>query len=206
MKPTGLDNATDPAIEALSALAKTAVNESLETVLGTDAIRNVYAVPLPLSLLLMGNLPALSIYRLEDRETDKGDWMFEEVTTYRFDYYSPATAVSRIDKRWPILRSVWAALLPVLREGRHPSVADGQPMGVGRYVLGSGRVQYTFVPGAEQTYLSFRGQVQLEGTYEPIVGWDGGALSDFDTLWTDWDLPPESNVDLEAQNETKPNG
>lgn len=201
---TGLDNATDPQIAALAALIKQTVNSELIPIVGANAIQSCFGSPLPLSLL--GNkLPALTIYRLEDRDVDKGDHMFEESTTFRFDYFCVATAIARLDTRWAILRAVWTKLLAGVREGRHESLNDGADMQIGRYVLGSGKVNYTFVPGSDQTYPAFRGQVSIEGCYEPVTPSVSG-LDDFNKLWTDWDLRPETNADLEAQDLAEPNG
>lgn len=201
-----LDDASDPQVVGLAKLCRYAVNSNLQTQLGTDAVRYTVGAPFPLSLIKTNNTPALCIYRFEDRDLDKGYQMFEAITTWNFDYYAPATSITKLDKRWPILQLVWWNMVSAIRSGRDSRIADGVDLNLGRYILGSARANYTFVAGAEQTYPAFRGQLQLQHCFEPPFEWDGEGLDDFDTLWTDWDLKPETNSDLEAQNETKPNG
>lgn len=198
---SGLDQATDPQVAALAALCKQTVNANMQPILGVDAIRYCFGSPLPLSLLTNNKLPCLLVYRMEDRDRDKGQFMLEEVDTFRFDYYCAATPLSRIDARWPVLRGVWANLLAGIRYGRHESLNDGADLQIGRYVLGSGKATYTFVPGAEQTYPAFRAEVRIEGCYEPVTPLVSG-LDDFLRVYTDWDLVPEHNITLEAQDET----
>lgn len=201
-----LDQTTDPHIEVLARLVKAAVNGQLSDPLGTEALTNCFGAPLPLSLLGQNVLPAMTIYRQQDRDRDKGDWAHEQTTEFRFDYFAPATPIARLPERWPLLRAVWVATLGVVRQGSHPDVMDGQNLGLGRYVLGSGRCQYAFVPGANNTYPAFRATIEIESSYEPPEEFKGTALADFNLLWTQYDLRPETNTDFEAESETKPNG
>jgi hypothetical protein len=205
-----LDNTRDIPIEVLAALARVGVNAALRDTLGRDAIDYIYGSPLPLSVLRQTALPALTIYRLEDRDRNKGDFVYEDVTTYRFDYFAPATPLIRLDKRWPLLRNVWVALVGVLREGAHPDINDGKPMlrtdgGICRYVLGSARVRYSALPGVEP-YPTFQAQMDFEGNYAWPESFDATGLDDFNTLWTDWDLKQDFVEPWEASNISKPNG
>lgn len=193
-----LETARDEAIEALAALCKGAVNAALQPTLGTLAIKYVFPAPLPLDLIAQNSLPALCVYRSIERDRDAGDWIFEDVTTYRFDYYAPATPLVRIQDRWPLLHQVWTVMLAAIREGRDPNVSDNAYIlragGIARYVLGTGQAEYTFVPGANNTYPYFRAQLQLEGCYDkPAAHIDAAnrsTLDDFETLHTEWNLPP----------------
>jgi hypothetical protein len=206
-----LDDTRDIGIEALASLARTGVNKALQPVLGRTAIDYIYGSPLPLSLLRQTGLPAMTIYRLEDRDRNKGDWVFEDVTTYRFDYMAPATPLVRLDKRWPLLRLVWTTLLATLRQGSHPDVNSGAPMipqhpvGLCRYVLGSARARYSALPGAEP-YPYFQGQMDFESNYPWPLAFDATTLDSFDRLWTDWDIKIDYHEPWEASNISEPNG
>jgi len=203
---SALDLAKDPVQETLAVLAKEGTNARLREALGGDPVKNAFGAPLPISLLTAKALPCVCVYRLEDRDQDKGDWAFQHVTTWRFDYFSTAVPVSRIDRRWPLLQQVWFAMLASIRDDRVPGINDCKPLESGRYVLGTARVQYTFVPGADSTYPSFRGQLQIERAYDEPTCYTGKALADFDTLWTDWNIQPDDNLEVEASDEIKPNG
>lgn len=199
----------DPGIEALGILSKAAVNAKLEPVIGEPAIRHTFGVQFPTSLLGAEVLPCLCIYRFRDQDRVKGDTLFEETTTFRFDYLLPATTADHIDKRWPLLRQVWITMLGALRVGRHPDVANEENLlqrgGLFRYVLGSGRVDYGVIDNRGTVYPSFRGQMQFEGAYPtPESFYDDVdknlRLSNFGGLDVKWDLRPETNQEFEAQD------
>lgn len=201
MPPTNLDISQDTAIDALALLIRGAVNARLLPELGGKAIERIYGAPMPLSLIGQGNVPVLLIYRVQDRDRDKGDWIFEDLSTFRFDYMLPATPKERIPLRWPVLRRVWAAVLAVCREGKDPLVQDNAEVleagGLARYVLGTGKADYSFVAGANNTYPMFRGEMQFHGCYPPPEAFIDFANCDTLDPWitqhTEWDLPPDGN-------------
>jgi len=208
--PTDLDISADTAVQALALLIRGSVNARLLPELGGNAIELIYGAPLPLSLLAQGNQPTLLIYRAQDRDRDKGDWLFEENSVFRFDYMLPATPHDRIVQRWPVLRRVWAAMIAVCREGRDPLIEDNakvlEAAGLARYGLGTGRADYSFVPGANQTYPMFRGEMTFDGCYPAPEAFidlaNRHTLDAYVTQHTEWDLPPDGlNIVDEAVND-----
>lgn len=205
-----LDVVRDYAIEAIAALCKGTVNAKLEPVLGENAINKTFGAPLPLPLLPAPVFPALCIYRLNDRDKDRGDWIFEDVSTFRFDYYVGPTPIDRIDQRWPLLREVWEIMLAVLRVGRDPSVAEEAEIlktgGVTRYVLGSARNEYLFAPANSQAYPMLRGNISFDTCYpSPDSFYDNLdkslRLDTFEGLDVDWNIALPDNPEIEARSE-----
>ena len=167
-----------------------------------------FGAPIPRTLLGQNILPCLSVYRLRDLDMDKGDFIYQDLTTWHFDYYTPATPLNRIDRRWPLLRRVWNILLGTARIGRSPYSLEGKPLpelqNVLRYVLGSGRVDYGAASVGGIVYPSFRGQITFEVDARPPQEFydrlQRHRLADFETLAVDWHLAPEQNSEIEAQS------
>ena len=205
-----LDGIEDPGINALALLIRNVVNAELLPQLGGPAIAKLFQSPLPIGVLAQGALPALGIYRFQDRDRDKGDWVFEEFSVFRFDYVTPATPLNKVDKRWPLLRAVWTRLLAVCREGKHPDVAAGVNVleggGIARVALGTARVDYRFEPGQNSTYPMFRGEITFESCYPApeafIDSRNVDRLDDYITQNTKWNIPPGEN-DVDAENDLK---
>lgn len=206
-----LDDLHDYQVEAITALAKGTVNAKLQALVGEDAIKMTFGSPLPVQLLAQTTaFPCLCVYRHQDRDKELSQLDYEDTTTFRFDYFAPATPVAKIDVRRPLLRKVWETMLGVLRVGRDPSVANEAELlkagGLFRYVLGTARVEYTFAPGTGQVYPAFRGQMDFDGCYPtPDSFYDDLdrclLLDSFERLDVDWDLRPKLNQEFEARNE-----
>ena len=203
-----LNDTVDPAINALAALIRGTLNPRFADQVGGDVINAVYGAPLPLSLLGRTQGTTLNIYRSRDADRDKGDWVYEESSVIRFDYFLPATTLETLDRRWPLLRNVWMAMLAVCRSGSDPEVAEGAPIlrnaGLSYMVLGSAKIDYSFVPGVNQAYPMFRGEMTFIGCYPAPDAHvtDAFGLDDFLKNATDWNLPPDGlNNTVEAQNE-----
>jgi hypothetical protein len=205
------DNAHDFGVEALGILAKGAVNAKLQPIFGRSAIAKVFGAPLPVALLSQSNaFPCMCIYRAQDRDRNLGDFVFDNVTTFRFDYVMPATPLEDSDKRRHVMRMVWEVLLGVMRVGRDPAVANEVELlknaGLFRYALGSARCDFTFLASGSQTlFPAFRGTMDFEGEYiTPDSFYDDllkcERLDTFAELHVDWDLVPELNIDIEAQD------
>jgi hypothetical protein len=203
-----LDRVDDIQTTALGLLCRSAVNGELKDLLGQDAIVRTFGAPLPLPMMGQNILPCLSVYRLRDIDQDKGDFIYQDLTTWRFDYYTPATPLNLIDKRWPVMRRVWNIMFGAVRVGRSPHQVDEQPLpelqNVLRYVLGSGRVNYGTASLENVVYPSFRGEVTFEvDSKSPQAFYDDMdkmlRLDDFETLAVDWNLA-ETGADIEAQS------
>ena len=206
---TGLDKLQDIQTLALGSLLRESINAELRDETGQDVIAATFGAPFPLAMLGQSALPCLSIYRLRDVDQDKGDFIYQDLTTWRFDYYTPATPLNYIDKRWAVLRRVWNLLLGTVRVGRSPWHVEEQPMpelqNVLRYVLGSGRADYGAASIGGVVYPSFRGQITFEvDARTPQSFYDDMEkrmrLDDFNTMAVDWDLVPKQNSELEAQS------
>jgi len=204
-----LDRIEDLETQALGLVCREAVNGELQSLLEQDAIMRTFGAPLPLAMMGMSILPCLSVYRLRDIDQDKGDWIFQDLTTWRFDYYTPATALNHIDLRWPILRRVWNIILGTCRVGASPFSLEEQRLpelqNVLRYVLGSGNVEYGTASLDGVIYPSFRGQITFEVDARPPQAYYDSMdkclrLDDFETAAIDWDLRPKHNIDIEAQS------
>ena len=204
-----LDKMIDLQTDALGLLTSETVNAELQSILEQNAIEHTFGAPLPLPMMGQSILPCLSVYRMRDLDQDKGDFIYQDLTTWHFDYYTPATPLNRIDRRWPLLRRVWNIILGVVRVGRSPSSLEERPLpelqNVLRYVLGSGRVEYGAASLESVIYPSFRGQITFEvDSRSPQSFYDSmdkcARLPAFDTLAVDWNLVPQHNSEIEAQN------
>jgi hypothetical protein len=207
-----LDNTVayeDVQTRALGVLAAAAVNSELEDILTTKAVERVFGAPMPLEMLAQAQLPALCVYRLSDRDEDKGDFVYQHLSTWRLDYHLPATPLDRIDTRWAILRRAWVVASTTLRVGRSPLVNEEVPLpevqNVLRYVLGSAQVSYGSATPNGVLYPMFRGQMTFqEDVVPPQSFYDDldkcARLDTFESLHVDWDLLPRENLEVEARS------
>lgn len=158
-----LDDTTDPQIAAVAALAGGAVNAALADVTTEPAIRRVYTWPITRARAPQLQLPALAVYRFSDREQRRTIGRTETEVTIRFDYWASATPLDRIELRWPLLRSVWEALVNAVLDGAHESVSEGaQVLELAGFVAidrSSPTVRYIAAEPEEAVYPRFEGTI-----------------------------------------------
>ena len=166
----------DVVVSALQVLIKDNVNAALRDVTDDDdAIVTTAGHPLPLSLLVRDELPALAIYRREMRMIPRAH-KIDKLATFRFDYIAEVTSRDKIDTRWPMLHAVFDAMLDAL-DGVHvtpPNPNLLEQAGVVWVGDREARVVFDFLAGDQYSYPSFQAQIPIryrdlaEGELEPL--------------------------------------
>jgi hypothetical protein len=117
-----LDTAEDVVVDAFCALARSEVTRLLADLTNVgdepvEAVLETRAFPAPLDLVEATALPAMTIYRSREVEIQKTMRHRDSRTTLVFVYTAPETALDKLGPRWPILRTVWRALLEAISVG-----------------------------------------------------------------------------------------
>jgi hypothetical protein len=192
-----LHEVTDPQVAALCLLLRGGLNAELEPLTGEPVVEEVYGYPATVpGRVTQGALPALSIYRLAEREVRKTVRHTETLATFRLDYCTPATPLALIEQRWPLLRAVWKQAAELIAAGKHDAVSGGacilREAGIVRFEQNtqSPTVQYLPPPTDEAGYLRFQGVVQL--SHRPDI--DLSDLPWFTELSARYDLHADGNT------------
>lgn len=179
-------NQTDDVVTALRAIAAGPVVDALAPSFGAEypAIRRTYGYPIPLAQLGSMELPGLSIYVAEETAMPQGrhrDWRLGVV----LEYVGPVTALSDLDRTWPILRKVWLATVKAIEEGTVASVDVLRLLGVKWVADESASVVYETAPGGEGAFPYFIGRLWLQ--HRPTE-FDPSTLPELTTLYANLDL------------------
>ena len=166
-----LDDGTDALAATVATLAAHAARAELDDVLGETCVVGVYARPVAFDSLSALRLPAITAYRLRDRD-DSDRWERpRELTTMRLEYYAPLAPMDRLDTRWPLLRSVWRAVQPAIKRGMHPSYAPA--LGVaGDNAYKTVEVEGYVYPTASARYMHAKETGSTEGYAALIAEFD----------------------------------
>lgn len=164
-----LDVTTDGVIDAIAARAQSAANTALSATLGENAVAGLRTWPVTaVSQVGANNLPLLAVSRVSDQEEEQTIYDQVERTTVRIAYIAPATPSDAVENRWPLLRSVWNAIVRSLREGVYPQHGTNESAmslaGVSAYVPGSARVTYQLLAGVDTMHPSFIGTAVFQTT------------------------------------------
>lgn len=116
-----IDSHTDSQVDAVVALLFGAIRAKF----GAEACAHSYKWPVRTELVPSLLYPSIAVYVPSERQerSDRDDDI--RTVTLRIDYFAPPTPLDRIEKRWPLLRAVWALCLARLRIGYDPSVQGG---------------------------------------------------------------------------------
>jgi len=190
-----IDSQTDPQLAAVAGLVRGAITADL----GADFITTVYDDPRALQVLAAGKLPALCIYRANERRRLRNSAAHVSDITVQFDYVLPATSLERRGARWPALSAVWEKISDVVIEGKHAAVSSGASVleTAGLFVEhdNTAQVEYSLADGGGENYPFFRGRIVLPFTPEDV---DVATLADFLQFQMTFDKPPDAPVDGEA--------
>ena len=188
-----LDAAIDRQVAALVALLGAGVNLDLREELdGARAIESIHPWPIRIEHIPATKLPSLAVYRLSDQRVQVGARTVEQATI-RIEYIATATPRDRYADRWPLLRAVWATLVPIALRGSHPKVSSGANLLEAADVLAvqslSPTVRYELPVDERQVYPGFQGTITLtHRTREEVAelaGVDGlAALVDLDAVYS----------------------
>lgn len=180
-----LDVTTDGVIDAIAARAQAAANVALASTLGENAVAGLRTWPVTaVSQVGANNLPLLAVSRVSDQEEEQTIYDQVERTTVRFAYIAPATPSDAVESRWPLLRSVWNAIIRSLREGVYPQHGAHESAmslaGVSAYVSGSARVTYQLLAGADTMHPSFIATAVFQTTGDELHL--GAVLDDLEMI------------------------
>lgn len=157
-----LDVVIDPLIDAVRAIAKSVVNASLQTSLeGAEAIVSTMGFPAPLETIEQVRLPVLCVYVASEAARRSSARHLDSRCEVTFEYILPATALHKLDLRWPLLRGVWAALVPAVAAGMLEGVPALSVAGVVSVDEDAAAVRYSFATDGEQAYPVFTGTIPL---------------------------------------------
>lgn len=178
----GLDAGADAHVAALLELAVGGINADLAEQLGEPAIIGAYNHPRPLKLIGQGQLPSLSVYRAGDAARRRTFGSLEERGTFIFEYVCRPIDAAGLTLRWPLLRTVWKALLGVIDAAEHEAVSGGAPIlelaGFTEIESEAATVVYGYVDGDNHPFPFFRGTIFGSHADPP----DLSALSDLLSL------------------------
>lgn len=158
-----LDDATDPLVDALRALAKDEVSRLLAGVTGADApaVIDTRGYPAPLELLEQMRLPCMCVYVQAETSVRTTMRHLDTRCEVVFEYVLPATPLAKLDGRWPMLRAAWAALLEALNGGEIDDTPVLSGFGVTHVDVDHASAKYSFAAGGELAYPVFVGTVPI---------------------------------------------
>ena len=119
---------TDSIVDAMRAHLLAAVNSDLLDELSIvspakNAISETYGMPIPLSMVPVLNLPALSIYRGSTAWEQVGRHEFR-MTQFHIDYVGPQSPMASLGEIWPLLHRVFEAVAKNLEGWRGAEVVE----------------------------------------------------------------------------------
>lgn len=185
-----IESQTDAPLAAVAALARAAVHSDIDP----SVLLAVYQDPRDLAAIAGNRLPALAIYRHEEKRRHIHSGIYVRDITVRFDYVATAITPDNRGVRWPLLQSVWNSIADAMIAGKHSAASGGALVLCAAGVEvehESPKAQYTFATGGEE-YPFFRGEMVAVFTPADV---DAATLDDFLTHYTSWDEPGEVDHD-----------
>lgn len=195
-----LDTSSDTLVDALRAIAKAEVTRALaETTGETDAVLETRGYPVPLEMVEHMRLPCMSVYVTGEAAKRTSARYLDSRCEVVFEYVLPATPLNKLDKRWPILRAVWAATLAAIAKGELNGNQALQPVGVTHVDEERATVRYSFASEGENAYPVFAGTIPITVRPAEVL-----PTQDFLELVAGINrVEPDANPDLQPQVEVR---
>lgn len=192
-----LEDHADAPLTAIAALVRAAVHSDLDP----EVLRVVYEDPRDLNDLAGNKLPALAIYRFQEKRRHSHSGIYARDITIRFDYVADAVTSDNRTLRWRSLHNVWNVIADAVVAGKHAAVSAGAEVlcTAGLTVeFESPTVTYNFAREGD-SYPFFRGEIKVSFTPEDV---EASTLDDFLTHYTSWDEPGETAHDTPLGTDT----
>lgn len=199
-----LRGSIDRQVASICALAESVNYDMAGTTIDEKAIEVILAFPPALNLTPGHKLPALNVWRMNDRREMVGN-RTKQVAKIGLAYTLPATPRDEYEARWATLQDVWSRLSATILRGSHESVCGGENVlsaaDVEKVDEMSPTVSYLLDPQESATYPGFVGEITvIHKTIEEIAKLaDRDRLPDLIDLYAHYRIDPDSGADDVAE-------